>query len=671
MRVHVCIIRHLFAKDIEFFSSPLEFFQKFIQDISKDEDEFIPLVLVWLKTPEKLAINNFNIGDNRKQLQKLEEEFGYPFHKKAKEIKKCLDSHRDEFLVFSTKTGEYSFSHSVISDVVGIVCAREYADTIIKHASKDFVMKYVKTTLPCFKDDLIIYIEEYQFNGLIEKFNQLLHMAEDDTQDFPFDNDFFIKPRVKYGGIGNTRICSHFLMNNSVLKHDAFYNKDFIKKFVENWVKGEKDKRVNNSLVYAFEILKIKTCIKVERHEMGMCLPSILLAKKNELLVQECLNKSVLNENEKYISLLLATRDRNKGLVQKLVLHGMGANEDVLQIATVNEDLELLDFLLQNQNGYDFPSHIQHGNSPLITAAKRGSVDLAECLLRSGVDVNYRNKNNVSALDKAVIWNQVEMCRVLLNHGAAVNVKGGKFQRTPLNIAADMGRNDLVQLLLNNGADVNKRDHKNDYPCQSAAVLGHSKILKEIIEKDISSGACMSLYHIAVVKDNQSILRVLKEVGVDPNMKDKYGRTALYLAAVYGKTALVQLLLDVADPNVFEKNGYTPLNAAVYKDDLEIVQLLSNRQQVIVNLPDKRGYTPLHLACKTANYDIIVELLKMRQVDVRMMTKKGETVLHILKASTRRTKNLSKCLEAIQQTDPYFVEQSGIGISFDNYENEN
>ncbi|XP_060594742.1 ankyrin-3-like [Ruditapes philippinarum] len=546
---------------------------------------------------------------------------------------------------------------------------------------KIFVMKYVKT-LPCFKDDLIIHIEEYQFNGLIEKFNQLLHMAEDDTQEFLFDNDFFVKPRVN--GIENTIICSHFLMNNSVLKHDAFENKDFIKKFVENLrVKGGKDKRVNKSLVYAFEILKTRFCITFDQNEMGMCLPSILLAKKNDLLVQECLNKSVLNENEKYISLLLATRDRNKDLVQKLVRHGMKANEDALQIATVNEDLDMLDFLLQNQNGSDFPSHIQHGNSPLITAAKRGSVDLAECLLRSGVDVNYRNKNNVSALDKAVIWNQVEICRVLLNHGAVVNVNGGKFQRTPLHIAADMGHTDLVQLLLNKGADVNIRDHKNDYPCQSAAVLGHSKILKEILEKDIYSGASqmshnfkpiskgMSLYHIAVVKDNQSILRVLKEVGVDPNMKDKYGRTALYLAAVNGKTALVQLLLDVADPNVSEKNGYTPLHAAVYKEDLEIVQLLSNRQQVIVNLPDKRGYTPLHLACKTANYDIIVELLKVRQIDVRMMTKKGETVLHILKASTRRTKNVSRCVEAIQQTDPYFVEQSGIGVSFDNYENEN
>ncbi|XP_060597704.1 uncharacterized protein LOC132751541, partial [Ruditapes philippinarum] len=236
----------LFDKGIEFFSSPLEFFQKCIQDISKDEDEFMPLVLVWLKTPGKLVINNFNIGENRKQLQKLEEEFGYPFHKKAKEIKKCLDSHRDEFLVFSTKTGEYSFSHSVISDVVGIVCAREYTDAILKHASKDFIMKYVKT-LPCCKDDLIIYIEEYQFNGLIEKFNQLLHMTEDDTQGFLFDNDFFIKPRVD--GIENTIICSHFLMSNSVLKHDAFENKDFIKKFVENArVKGGQDKRVNKTL---------------------------------------------------------------------------------------------------------------------------------------------------------------------------------------------------------------------------------------------------------------------------------------------------------------------------------------------------------------------------------------------------------------------------------------
>ncbi len=84
--------------------------------------------------------------------------------------------------------------------------------------------------------------------------------------------------------------------------------------------------------------------------------------------------------------------------------------------------------------------------------------------------------------------------------------------------------------------------------------------------------------------------------GMDPNVKDRYGGTALRYAAAKGHLEVVRTLLDKgADVNVQDIDGFTPLRYAVYYGHTEVVHTLLAKG-ADVNIADKWGWTPLMIA---------------------------------------------------------------------------
>ncbi|CAG5118119.1 unnamed protein product, partial [Candidula unifasciata] len=62
------------------------------------------------------------------------------------------------------------------------------------------------------------------------------------------------------------------------------------------------------------------------------------------------------------------------------------------------------------------------------------------------------------------------MCKVLVDHGAAVNHRSGEG-RTPLMMAASQKDSvSLLQMLLENGADINDIDHKGNTVLMNAVM---------------------------------------------------------------------------------------------------------------------------------------------------------------------------------------------------------
>jgi ankyrin repeat protein len=113
-----------------------------------------------------------------------------------------------------------------------------------------------------------------------------------------------------------------------------------------------------------------------------------------------------------------------------------------------------------------------------------------ENLLKSGADPNERVPSGLAALHEAMNCS-VEICRLLLQHGADPNIRvakneqgGGTNDWTPLFYAAYDGRDDLVVELLRHGAKVNivdavgrsplwyARDQKKDRAVQLLKAAG-------------------------------------------------------------------------------------------------------------------------------------------------------------------------------------------------------
>ena len=66
-----------------------------------------------------------------------------------------------------------------------------------------------------------------------------------------------------------------------------------------------------------------------------------------------------------------------------------------------------------------------------------------------------------------------------------------------------------------------------------------------------------------------------QHMDIDPNLKNREGHTALLIAAIYGYTDIVRLLLKYdADPNIKDNYGDTALMGASDKGHIDIVRLL-------------------------------------------------------------------------------------------------
>ena len=118
-----------------------------------------------------------------------------------------------------------------------------------------------------------------------------------------------------------------------------------------------------------------------------------------------------------------------------------------------------------------------------------------------------------------------------------------------------------------------------------------------------------TLLYMAVQNSCIEIVKMLIEVGADVDKADKGGRTPLYWAAFNGRTEIAKMLIEAkADVNKANIYGQTLLYRAVWHDYTEIVKMLI-KAGADVNKANKCGETPLQLAAKEEHLDIMTMLL--------------------------------------------------------------
>lgn len=119
------------------------------------------------------------------------------------------------------------------------------------------------------------------------------------------------------------------------------------------------------------------------------------------------------------------------------------------------------------------------GATPLMHAAAFGDLETLKLLLDAGADVNAHNDFNATAL----LWaaREPEKARILIEHGANVNVQS-KQGRTPLMVASlRRGGSAVVALMLAKGADVNLKDSRNSTALSLAASVGDAESVKLLL----------------------------------------------------------------------------------------------------------------------------------------------------------------------------------------------
>jgi uncharacterized protein len=109
--------------------------------------------------------------------------------------------------------------------------------------------------------------------------------------------------------------------------------------------------------------------------------------------------------------------------------------------------------------------------------------------------------------------------------------------------------------------------------------------------------------------DNHEVVMLLLDNRAKSYLRNPLGETALMLAAFFGRSRCVEVLLnrgtDIGEAN---RQGWTPLTYAAFNGHGEIVALLL-KNGAAVNGVTSNGLTPLMLAARNGHYEAVTKLL--------------------------------------------------------------
>jgi len=359
-----------------------------------------------------------------------------------------------------------------------------------------------------------------------------------------------------------------------------------------------------------------------------------------------------------------------------------------MSLAAEVGDTEALRILLDA--GADVESPAADGMTSLMAVARTGNVAAATLLLERGADVNARERwGEQSALMWAAARRHPDMIQLLLDHGADIDAASinRDYQRhvtaegrpksmdtggfTPLLYAARENCLDCVDVLLANGADINKPDPDGVSPLHLAIMNANWDLARKLIDAgaNVNQWDKYGMAPLFSIVGNytrldggkgsidplnettgREILDLLLAHGANPNMQlffrpadvrgstNTRGSTPLIRAANNADMEIVQLLLEHgADPTIYTADRQTPIHAVLAGrareeqvlefvrlfytagTDVDVIALVNHREEV-------RGGTALHYAVRKRYQDVIRELASYG-IDMNAKDQDGLTAL--------------------------------------------
>lgn len=281
--------------------------------------------------------------------------------------------------------------------------------------------------------------------------------------------------------------------------------------------------------------------------------------------------------------------------------------------------------------------------TPLHEAAIKGKIDVCIVLLQHGADPNIRNTDGKSALDlaepsaKAVLTgeykkdelleaarsgNEEKLMALLTPLNVNCHASDGR-KSTPLHLAAGYNRVRIVQLLLQHGADVHAKDKGGLVPLHNACSYGHY----EVTELLLKHGACvnaMDLWqftplHEAASKNRVEVCSLLLSHGADPTLLNCHSKSSVDMAPTP----------ELKERLTYEFKGHSLLQAAREADMTKAKKTLALE---IINFKHPHTHeTALHCAVASPHpkRKQVAELLLRKGANVNEKNKDFMTPLHV------------------------------------------
>lgn len=210
---------------------------------------------------------------------------------------------------------------------------------------------------------------------------------------------------------------------------------------------------------------------------------------------------------------------------------------------------------------------------PLLEAIKEGAVARVRELLETDPAlVRARAPDGATAIQFAIYWGHPEMVEIFEQNGALLNL----FE------ACAAGRRARVEVLLDRAPMLANGHSADGYPALGLAVFfGHEEVAQLLIEEgaDVNSASKnaqrVTPLHAAVARRNVKLVGELLKRGADPDAEQAGGFTPLHGAAYHGDREVIEALLKHgADARKKTADGKTPADLAREHGNQEIAERL-------------------------------------------------------------------------------------------------
>mmetsp|Transcript_14721 Transcript_14721/g.23807 ORF Transcript_14721/g.23807 Transcript_14721/m.23807 type:complete len:897 (-) Transcript_14721:44-2734(-) len=273
----------------------------------------------------------------------------------------------------------------------------------------------------------------------------------------------------------------------------------------------------------------------------------------------------------------------------------------------------------------------------LIGAASDGDKKAIQTLLKSGVDVNVRDWDELTALIPAASSGHLEICKLLVKEGIDVNAMD-KDGITALMEASIMGHEKIVEFLLANGADVNAAASSEVTALWLAASEGRVEVMKQLLKNGADATNArvdkITALMTASAGGHSEAVKILLENGADAATSDNEGLTALMNAAENGSVPTLKAILEhVNDPNYvnhMSNTGFTALIIASFHGHADAVEYLIDAGANVDQVHDNK-VTALMYASAAGHLEAM-KVLIAKGADLEFKHTNGGTAL--LEAST-------------------------------------
>jgi ankyrin repeat protein len=235
-----------------------------------------------------------------------------------------------------------------------------------------------------------------------------------------------------------------------------------------------------------------------------------------------------------------------------------------------------------------------------------------QMLTENVTNINLRNDRGQTALHKASRRGDIDIIRIILNHGADVDTQddGGS---TPLHLVISSApfwdKEQAVGVLLEHGANINLRNHEGQTALHEAircsSIITMHLILKHSPDVNALDNNSSTPLHLAISDvhfwDVEEAVGLLLERGANINLRNGQGQTALHKASLRCHTDIIGIILNHgADVDAQDNDGSTPLHLTISQgsmssEPLEVIKLLLEHG-ASSNRENNRGETPFQVA---------------------------------------------------------------------------